>query len=125
MASSRETSEASTDEPAIASELFPDETDRLVAELRAWGIDFLTGGRDATLEAEVAAHRLAPADLLCHLAACSEPSVRDATIALLLLHPELGVHLPSAISSSPDTISQQLEVLALAAVYLQREWRTR
>jgi hypothetical protein len=102
-----------------------DEIDRLIAELRARGIDFLTGGRDDALDAEVAAHPLEPAELLLRLASCAEPSVRDATIALLLLHPELATFLPLAIHATADALTQQLAVLALAAAYLQRQWRTR
>jgi hypothetical protein len=102
----------------------PDDTDRLIAELRARGIDFLTGGRDEALAAEVAVHPLPPADLLRRLGSCEEPSVRDATIALLLLHPEFASDLPSTIPPA-DATAAQLAVLALAAAYLQREWRAR
>ena len=102
-----------------------DESDRLNAELHARGVAFLTGGRDDALEAEVTAHPLEPEDLLLRLASCAEPSVRDATIALLLLHPELMAHLLRAVPTPSDAAAQQLAVLALAAVYLQREWRSR
>jgi hypothetical protein len=101
-----------------------DVVDRLIAELRARGITFLTGGDDPALAEEVARAPLPPAMLLRALAACPEPSVRDATIALLLLHPALAEHLPPEDLSTDDT-TEQLITLALAAVYLQRMWRTR
>jgi hypothetical protein len=102
-----------------------DDVDRLIAELRARGVDFLTGGRDEAIGTEVAARPLPPAELLRRLASCREPSIRDATIALLLLHPELAADLPPTVPSPADPIASQLAVLALAAVYLQREWRVR
>jgi hypothetical protein len=120
MAASRE---SSTDEPASGSRA--DETERLIAELRARGIDFLTGGRDDALAAAVAAHPLAPTDLLYRLASCPEPSVRDATIALLLLHPELAAYLPLTLPSSTGANAQQVAALALAATYLRRGWQAR
>jgi len=107
------------------SERCADEIERLIAELRARGVDFLTGRRDAALDAEVTAHPLEPAHLLVRLAACAEPSVRDATIALLLLHPELSAHLPHPLATPTDAATQQLAVLALAAAYLRRQWWTR
>jgi hypothetical protein len=51
--------------------------------------------------------------------------VRDATIALLLLHPELAEHLRATVQPGEDTTADQLAVLVLAAAYLQRRWRTR
>jgi len=42
------------------SERRADQIGRLIAEWRAWGIDFLTGGRDQALEAEGTAHLLEP-----------------------------------------------------------------
>lgn len=51
--------------------------------------------------------------------------MRDATIALLLLHPELAEHLPPAHATTDDGTLQQLATLGLAAAYLQRQWRSR
>lgn len=104
---------------------------RLLAELRARGIGYLSGERDPAVEAEVAAHPLAAAALLLALAACEEPRVRDATIALLLLHPELASTVPSGplVEGRDDGPRQdaheQVFVLALAAMYLQRMWRSK
>jgi hypothetical protein len=103
----------------------PDETDRLIAELRARDIGFFTGGHDQALAAEVISHPLAPSELLHQLPASNEPRVRDATIALLLLHPDLAEHLPATILPLEEASADQLIVLALAATYLQRRWRTR
>jgi len=62
---------------------------RLLAELRAWGVAYLTGGMDAATMVPAPA-RLPPLRLCRALAACDEPRVRDALIGLLLLHPELA-----------------------------------
>lgn len=122
------------DQPAREAAPF-DDVDRLIAELRAYGIDDLTGGRDPALAAFVERYPLPRAILLRQLAACPEPSVRDASIALLLLRPELVSQLPleiatdssatdESIAESPST-PPALVTLALAAAYLQRIWRTR
>ncbi|MBF6589399.1 MAG: hypothetical protein IVW57_02570 [Ktedonobacterales bacterium] len=100
-------------------------SDRLIAELRSHGIAFLTGGRDATLDAEVARDPLATAELLDQLARCEEPSVRYAVIALLLLHPDLADSLPSDSPDVAESARERLIVMALAAIYLQRMWRSR
>jgi hypothetical protein len=109
-----------------------DDPDRLVAELRARGVRYLSGGREAELEQAVMEAPLQPAELLCHLAASAEPRVRDATIALLLLHPELAgavadiaQHAAESDSAKADTVTEQVVVLALAAAYLRHIWRTR
>ena len=101
-----------------------DEVSLLLAELYAQGITFLTGSQDAARSIAPAAHPLAPDELLRRLAASSEPSVRDATIALLLLHPELAVHLPP-VTEPLSVAGEQLAVLALVAAYLQRLWSAR
>jgi hypothetical protein len=104
---------------------------RLLAELRARGIHYLSGERDPALEAEVAAQPLPARELLLALAGCQEPRVRDAVIALLVLHPALASAIPAAIlrqhleGASGDDAMEQLAVLALAAMYLQSMWRSK
>jgi hypothetical protein len=51
--------------------------------------------------------------------------VRDATIALLLRHPDLAAYLPAEADAPNGPGQESLFVLALAAIYLQRMWRTR
>src|SRR5579863_8358660 len=101
-----------------------DEVSLLLAGLYANGITFLTGSQDAVQSIALAEHQLAPHELLARLASSTEPSVRDATIALLLLHPELAIHLPTTMAPL-SAADEQLAVLALAAAYLQRQWRAR
>src|SRR5258708_25444270 len=105
-----------------------DNVDRLIAELRRRGIAFLTGGGDPDLAESVARHPLPSYDLLRQLAACPEPSVRDATIALHLLHPKLAEAIPAEIppvATGQDESPERLAALGLAALYLQRPWRRR
>jgi hypothetical protein len=110
----------------------PDDPDRLIAELRARGVAYLSGGRTPGLDKAVAAAPLAGADLLHYLADSNEPRLRDATIALFLLHPELADAVSAVALETTDktegfarAVSEQSVVLALAATYLQRMWRTR
>jgi hypothetical protein len=94
---------------------------RLLAELHARGIRYLSGGEDMTL---TAAELLPPAELLRRLAACPEARVRNATIALLLLHPELADAVPDALVGSESAVAEALKTLVLATLYLQRLWET-
>jgi hypothetical protein len=116
-----------TDSSAVvhADEGAFDMTDRLLAELRALGIGYLSGGHDPAVVATVAADPLPPTDLLCALAACPEARVRDATIALLLLHPELAHAIPDALARSDPEARERLATLALAALYMVHLWYTR
>lgn len=102
-----------------------DETDRLIAELRARGIAYLSGGHDAAIVADVAAHPLPTGDLLRQLANCDKPRVRNAAIALVLLHPSLVEAALREIMQSDAETAERLAVLLLAALYLLHLWRTR
>lgn len=103
-----------------------DETDRLIAELRARGIAYLSGGHDAAIVADVAAHPLPDGELLRRLAICEEPRVRNAVIALVLLHPALVETALREMAQSDDVeTAERLAVLLLAALYLLHLWRTR
>lgn len=101
-----------------------DLTERLLAELYARGIEYLSGGYDANTAIN-AAPRLLDADLLRHLAMSPEARIRNAMIALFLLHPEIGQAIPTALHASDLTTQDNLITLALAAYYLQHLWRTR
>lgn len=98
-------------------------TARLLAELRARGIAYLSGGYESAGEA--VAHPMPDADLLRTLAGCSESRVRNAAISLLLLHPDLVAALPEALSASDALTAESLVTLALAALYMSRLWYTR
>src|SRR5579859_4053986 len=91
----------------------------LIAALRAWGIDYLTAGA-----ARQAPPAIPPAQLLQRLARASGGRVRDASISLLLLHPELAEVIPLALASADQETREQLITLVQAALYLQRIWLT-
>ncbi len=102
-----------------------DETERLIAELQARGIAYLSGGRDPQVAAQVAANPLPPVELICHLAGSQESRVRNALIALLLLHPDLADVVPDALARTDPATAEQIIVTALAALYLSHLWSTR
>ncbi len=110
---------------AASSPAQEQEVERLIAELRARGIAYLSGGHAAPIRARVAQAPLEPALLLRRLAECQESRVRNAIIGLLLRHPELAAALPAAIEGATPEAAEQIITLALAALYLQRLWRTR
>jgi hypothetical protein len=91
----------------------------LVAALRGWGIDYLTS--DGSLMPE---STIPPVELLHRLAQSPQARIRDATIALLLLHPELAGVMLTALASADQETREQLTTLVLAALYLQRIWLT-
>src|SRR5579884_852259 len=87
-----------TEETALVEEA------ELITLLRAWGIVYLTGGLpEQPLTARAEERKSAPTFLL-RLVRCNNVRVRDATISLLLLHPELAKAMQIAIqqSSSED-----------------------
>ncbi len=64
-------------------------------------------------------------NLLQRLAQCSYPRVRDACIALFLLHPELTPTILTTLKISTEDVKEQLATLVLATLYLQRLWSVR
>jgi hypothetical protein len=72
-----------------------------------------------------AARRLTPVELIRRLARCELPRVRDASIALFLLHPELADATLEAYKISGLSDAVQITVLILATLYLQRLWSFR
>jgi hypothetical protein len=103
----------------------PDDTDRLLAELHARGIRYLSGAVDPALTAHVAAHPMSTDGLLLALAGSHEPRVRDAIIALLLLPPYVAAAIPQGApfrkgpGASRDDVSEQL-VVRLPCGFLRR-----
>jgi hypothetical protein len=95
-------------------------TARLLAELDALGIRYLVSGSAPTGQAEP--RPLHPASLLSEVARAREPRLRDAVVALLLLHPELADSVERARAASDADTSEQLATLALAALYAQQKW---
>ena len=61
-------------------------------------------------------------ELVKRLAQCKYPRVRDASISLFLLHPELADAALEAYQTSEPAIAEQIAVSILASLYLQRLW---
>lgn len=98
--------------------------DLLISTLHAWGIDYLIAStQNAAMKR--AARRLVPVELIKGLARCELPRVRDASIALFLLHPELADTALEAYKTSEPSDAEQIAVLILATLYLQRRWSIR
>lgn len=103
------------------------EIDQLISQLRSWGITYLVGldheSNSSTLQQR---KPISPVTLIRRLAACDEdPRVRDASISLFLLHPELADSVLKALQTSEPEVVEQLAVLTLATLYLQRLWSFR
>ncbi len=64
-------------------------------------------------------------ELIQELATTEIPRIRDASIALFLLHPELADDASEAWKTSPTQIADQIATLILATLYLQRLWASR
>ena len=98
-----------------------DDPGRLISELHAWGIDYLVGGSHTVNAKE----HLPAVVLVKRLAQCEYPRVRDACVSLFLLHPELADTILEAYQTSALVVSEQIAVLTLATLYLQRLWTFR
>lgn len=94
------------------------ERETLVAALRRRGVDYLMsdGGYGEPL---------ADAVLLASLAVQEDARLRSALTALFLLHPELAAEVIPLIQRLPPEAQVELQARYMAAVYLQRFWRTR
>lgn len=98
------------------------EVDQLIMQLRRWGVNYLVG-LDHAAEAEAQVKHIDPVALIRHLARCNEyPRVRDASIALFLLHPELADSVLTVLRDDEPDVAERLAALTLATLYLQRMW---
>jgi hypothetical protein len=69
---------------------------------------------------------ISPIELIQRLAQQNaNPRIRDASISLFLLHPELSHDILDAIQISEPAIAEQIITTVLAALYLQRMWSIR
>jgi hypothetical protein len=103
-----------------------DEIDQLISTLRAWGIEYLVGLDHTANSSSRDIQQLSAVALLQSLAQCDEyPRVRDAMISLFLLHPELADPALQALRESEPAVAEQIAVLTLATLYLQRLWSIR
>lgn len=102
------------------------EVDQLIGLLRAWGVTYLVGLDHNDYLSRLQREQLPPAALVQRLAQCNEyPRVRDASISLFLLHPELADSILEALQESDPEVAEQIAVLTLATIYLQRLWSVR
>ena len=97
------------------------ERERLVAELSAHGIRFLAGGADADMNVPARA----PSELIAALAQHRDPRLRSALTSLFLLHSDWGADVPRVAQILEGAARIELCARYMAAVYLQRMWRTR
>jgi len=100
------------------SDLAIHERDTLVAALRARGVDYLLsdGGLGDPLSDQL---------LITSLAVHEDARLRSALSALFLLHPELTPWVVNLADTLPPEARSELLARYMAAVYLQRFWRTR
>ena len=102
------------------------EVDQLISLLRTWGITYLVGLEHPTAPSWPQTEQVPPLAIIRRLARCSEyPRVRDAIISLFLLHPELADSVLQALHESEPQVAEQIAVLTLATLYLQRLWSLR
>lgn len=95
-----------------------EERDRLVAALRERGVDYMSP-EDA--EGEPVPEEA----LIASLAANEDPRLRQALIALLLLHPHLAPAVQRVRPNLDPPAETELVAHYMAAVYLQRMWHVR
>ena len=92
----------------------------LVAALRDRGISYLAPS-DAVAREVLETHE----QLLCALLHQDDSRLRLAIVPLLLRHPEISQSVPDLAARLDDSASLELQTLYMAAVYLQRNWRSR
>ena len=92
----------------------------LVAALRDRGISYLAPS-DAVASEVLETHE----QLICALLHQDDSRLRLAIIPLLLRHPGISASVPDLAASLDDVASLDLQTMYMAAVYLQRNWRSR
>lgn len=103
----------------ISTSVRPDE-DRLVAELELLGITYLSRNGSTSVDSMRAPH-----ELLSDLIRQPSARVRGATIAVLLLHPDLATAVPAAMSRLLQADQVTLQVFYTASVILQVKYADR
>ncbi|MBI3537329.1 MAG: hypothetical protein HY070_07230 [Chloroflexi bacterium] len=92
--------------------------DNLVDALKKYGIRFLAGGDESTRE-------MSPPDLIRALAEHRDARLHLALTSLFLAHPDLSACVPEIVDSLTEKARIELQARYMAAVYLQRMWKTR
>lgn len=95
------------------------EINSLIALLNAQGVHYLIGSEEPANEP---IEEIEPVRLIQRLAACGYPLVRDASISLFILHPELASAIAEALQSSEPDVAEELAVVTLATLYMQHWW---
>lgn len=102
------------------------EVDELIMSLRAWGICYLVGLEHHSDSSKIVTDQQSALTLIQRLAQCNDyPQVRDASISLFLLHPELASTVLRILQESEPEAAEQVATLVLAMLYLQRLWSVR
>lgn len=102
------------------------DVDELIPILRSWGICYLVGLEQSPDVSQFKHDQRSAIALIQRLAQCQEyPRVRDASISLYLLHPELASAAQQALQESEPEVAEQIATLILATLYLQRLWSIR
>ena len=105
------------DEHRIAEVSYARES--LVAALRDRGISYLAPS-DAVAREVIESHE----QLLCALLQQHDSRLRLAIVPLLLLHPGISASVFELVARLDGVASLDLQTLYMAAVYLQRNWRS-
>lgn len=102
------------------------ETNELITLLHQWGITYLVGDETLLPPSELhIATRTESVSLIQRLARCEDARVKYACISLFLLHPELADVALELVQTSDAMTADQVAVLILATLYLQRFWSIR
>jgi hypothetical protein len=87
--------------------------------LNAQGIFYLWG---SDVPINVDGGTIDSVKLLQRLVTCGYPLVENASISLLILHPDLAPAVVEALRSSEQEVIEKLAVITLATLYLQQWW---
>ncbi len=101
------------------------EADHLISLLEVWGISYLVGENAPLRPQDLATDQTFMTSFIQRLARCEYPRVRDASLSLFLVHPELVPSLLAAMQTEEEEVAELVPVLVLAALYLQRLWSAR
>jgi hypothetical protein len=97
---------------------YDEQPDRFIRLLRLWGVRYLVS--DSSPRGRVPV--VSPAKLIRTLAVCQYPRIRDASISLYVLHPELADAILEVYETGTPAETEEIAVLTLATLYLQRLW---
>jgi hypothetical protein len=104
----------------------PPDEQTLVRALRERGVRYLTAGpRDQAHTGDAGPPDVPPEALLEGLARSPDARLRYTVAPLLLVHPELAPHVRELARRLAPPARDVLVEAYVAAVYLQRAWRTR